>query len=104
MKVFITGLVMGLLTLFPVAQASAASANSQKDLQQAQSIVQGCVAHGNFLTHGGREGIINCIAPKGHKQAFMNCAQGQLAHANLLTKHGRSNYEQALAVCVEKNR
>lgn len=81
-----------------------ASAQDQKDIQQAQTIVSGCIQKGNLITHDGRQAILQCIAPPGHEQAFQDCAATQAAKTNFFTKQGRANYEQALAVCVENNR
>lgn len=95
--------VMALMGSAGVAGASS-SAPTKQDEAQAQKIVQTCVTHGNLLTKGGRNKVIACIAPAGHKAAFEACAQKAVAQGHFLTKRGRAATEQAVAVCAENNR
>lgn len=71
---------------------------------QAQKVVQGCVSHGNFLTHAGRQAIVKCIAPPGKEAAFQRCTQKIVAKAGFLTKRQRAKVYNGLATCLEQNR
>jgi predicted small lipoprotein YifL len=76
----------------------------QKREKEAQAIVQGCIAKGNFLSHAGRQKILACIAPPGHKAEFEACAQKVVAHGHFLTHSGRKKTTLGVADCLETNR
>jgi hypothetical protein len=82
---------------------AAKNPQTKQDIAKAQSIVQGCVSKGNFVTAGGRKAVINCIAPSGHKAAFEACASKAVAHPFFTSKE-RERIMQGLAVCAEENR
>lgn len=97
--------IAGLALLGSAGVAGASSSvPTKQDEAQAQKIVQACVTHGNLLTKGGRNKILACIAPPGHKAQFEACAQKAVAHGHFLTKRGRNATIQAIAVCAEQNR
>ena len=92
------------LALAACGNSGTSGTSSNPQLQNAEKIVQDCVNKGNVLTSAGRDAILNCIAPAGHRSAFVSCAQGQLAHADLFTNAGRNAFIQALTTCLEQNR
>jgi hypothetical protein len=78
---------------------------AKKDAAAAQSIVQGCVSHGNFLTHNGRVSIMHCLLPGGKTQQAkaQACVDRAFTHG-VLTKGQRQRTEAAITDCVEKDR
>jgi len=101
-KLFATAAFSVLLAVGPVTVASAhshASKAEQAQEAQVQKIVQTCVSKGNFLTKHGRQGIVNCIAPKGHSAALETCVE-----KNLIGVHSKATLESKVAQCAEKNR
>ena len=82
------------------------SANPQakQDTQQFQTIVQSCMTKGVILTNSGRTAILNCIAPKGHKQQFENCAQSHIGTDGFVSTTQRQKLMQDLTICLEQNR
>jgi len=77
---------------------------SNQQLQNAEQIVKDCANRGDVLTSAGRDAILNCIAPPGHRSAFESCAQNKLTNAQLFTSAGRNALFQGLATCLEQNR
>jgi hypothetical protein len=104
-KKFLIGGLAALALAGCGSTAVATNPVAQKDAAAAQTIVQGCVSHGNLLTHSGRVSIEHCIAPGGKAQEAraQACIDKAFVHG-ILTRGQRQRTEAALTVCVEKDR